>query len=276
MTRGVQGRRRVSTVRVLVLLSGLLCASPALAQGWIEINQARALAGGITPGDGAGFPITISQPGSYRLTGNLDRSGAALATRAIEITANDVTLDLGGFALSGATVCTPIPVTSCTNVNPTGHGIWAQGFHNLTIRDGTVRGMPGWGIRIDGTTQVTIERIRAISNGVTGIQTDFGRIVDSEGSQNGDEGINSAGSVQRSTAQGNFGDGFNVSNGHVLSCRAAYNGGFGLEPSFTSTSYGLSSFVCNNSGGNCTNVAQVATGGVQLGANHCGTDTVCP
>jgi len=61
------------------IVTGLLSASVVLqlasrtlaVDGVIPINQVRALAGNTTPGDAPGFPVTISQPGSYRLTGNL-------------------------------------------------------------------------------------------------------------------------------------------------------------------------------------------------------------
>ena len=50
----------------------LLAASAAHAvDGTIEINQASALAGGISSSDTAGFPVTLDSPGSYRLTSNL-------------------------------------------------------------------------------------------------------------------------------------------------------------------------------------------------------------
>ena len=44
---------------------------PSLVDGVVYIDQNRAAAGGITPGDLAGFPVTIAQSGSYRLSGNL-------------------------------------------------------------------------------------------------------------------------------------------------------------------------------------------------------------
>jgi hypothetical protein len=37
----------------------------------VLIDQNRALAGNVTPGDNPGFPVTLSLPGSYRLSGNL-------------------------------------------------------------------------------------------------------------------------------------------------------------------------------------------------------------
>src|SRR5712692_4005736 len=82
--------------------------------GVVLIDQNRALAGGVTPGDAPGFPVTISVPGSYRLSGNLTVPDAN--TTAIQVTADNVTLDLNGFSIIGPTVCVG---TSCS---PTGTG----------------------------------------------------------------------------------------------------------------------------------------------------------
>ncbi len=73
----------------LVLVTFVL-GVPALwaADGVIEINQATVEANG-------GFPYVISEPGSYKLTGHL----SVLNTTAIEVRADDVTLDLNGFAI---------------------------------------------------------------------------------------------------------------------------------------------------------------------------------
>ena len=84
--------------RVLVLFSilSLIATGEALAvDGVIEINQAKIDASG-------GFPFTISNPGSYRLTSNLQMPGGASSIGAmISIAADDVTLDLNGFTLFG-------------------------------------------------------------------------------------------------------------------------------------------------------------------------------
>src|SRR5436190_10630805 len=101
-----------------VLLAGLSCNMYAV-DGIVLIDQNRALAGGVTPGDAPGFPVTISLAGSYRLSGNLTVPDAN--TTAINITADNVTIDLNGFSIIGPVVCTPIgtPVTSCS---PSGSG----------------------------------------------------------------------------------------------------------------------------------------------------------
>jgi hypothetical protein len=86
-------RSRLTRVLAFAVFAGNLYA----VDGVVLIDQARALAGSITPGDAPGFPVTISQPGSYRLSGNL-RVPSAIG---IEITADDVSIDLNGFAIFG-------------------------------------------------------------------------------------------------------------------------------------------------------------------------------
>ena len=75
------------------ILSILLSASFAFApsdfaiDGQVLINQAGVLAAG-------GFPYKITQPGSYKLSGNLV---GTLNTQVIQILSSNVTLDLNGF-----------------------------------------------------------------------------------------------------------------------------------------------------------------------------------
>src|SRR5579859_1332837 len=59
------------------------------------INQSTVMAAG-------GFPYVISQPGSYKLSGNLE---APAGSNGIVIAASNVTLDLNGFTIFAASVC---------------------------------------------------------------------------------------------------------------------------------------------------------------------------
>src|SRR5262249_53071646 len=85
-------------------------------------------AGNVTPGDAPGFPVTISQPGSYRLSSNLDVPSHGLG---IDIQADDVSIDLNGFrirgnAMSGRAIAAgaaPIP---------------SSGFKGIVVRNGTI------------------------------------------------------------------------------------------------------------------------------------------
>lgn len=80
---------RLAALPILLLLP----LGPALAgNGRIEINQTSVPA--------TGFPISISVPGSYLLTSDIVVSGEdLLVPAAITIDADDVTLDLNGFAI---------------------------------------------------------------------------------------------------------------------------------------------------------------------------------
>jgi hypothetical protein len=187
-------------VRSLIPLTlGLLVAAPALAvDGTIEINQARALAGGITASDAAGFPVTLDTTGSYRLTGNLTVPDAN--TDAIVVDAENVTIDLGGFAILGITGCSGTSGNiSCSNTGA-GNGITATaaGFPDSTgtvVRNGTIYGMGNhclelragsWvdgvlvqfcgndGIRAEDDSLVTNNRIRLV--GAQGLSAVSGEV----------------------------------------------------------------------------------------------------
>lgn len=127
----------------------LVSAVPMMAKavdGVILITQARALAGGITPGDAPGFPVTLSQPGSYRLAGNL--TVATANVNAIFVEADNVSIDLNGFTVFGP-----------GKANGTAAGIAsdqtdAPGGGAMTIMNGVVRDMGGAGIAIDSAAIV--------------------------------------------------------------------------------------------------------------------------
>src|SRR3954466_7347380 len=92
--------------------------------GVVLIDQNRAMAGNVTPGDTPGFPVTLSQPGNYRLVGNL--TVADVDTTGIQIVSDSVTLDLNGFTISGPALCTAGPATTCPAIGK-GIGVSADG-----------------------------------------------------------------------------------------------------------------------------------------------------
>ena len=123
LERGDEGTR-IRPMWALLVLYFPLASLPARAvDGVIEINQAAALAGGITSCDQPGFPVVLCASGAYRLTSNLTYSSGY----AIDLAAPDVTLDLNGMTVKGPSTCTVGGngwVTSCTD-SPNGgnHGI---------------------------------------------------------------------------------------------------------------------------------------------------------
>ena len=82
--------------------------------------------------------ITIDTGGSYRLTGNL--SLGLSDTAAIDVSASNVTLDLGGFTIRGTADCTGLPPTIVCTPAPIGDGIRSgNSSHDLVVRDGHLR-----------------------------------------------------------------------------------------------------------------------------------------
>lgn len=75
---------------VLLAALALLPATAFAVDGVVLINQASVTGAG-------GFPFTISQPGSYKLSGNLVVPAGA---NGIIIVASNVTLDLAGFSIT--------------------------------------------------------------------------------------------------------------------------------------------------------------------------------
>lgn len=270
--------------------------SPSLAvDGVIEINQARALAGGVTPGDAPGFPVTIDQPGSYRLTSNLDvrQQTTPENLTVIKIEVDDVSIDLNGFSLLGATACDPNSFP-CTPFGA-GRGIDGEVKSRLSVVNGRVVGMGNDGVVLGPRSR--IKELIAMENGGIGLRAGIGStvtgcIAEENGSggistgQNsvlmgnnasrngGDAGIfaSSASTVVNNTAAFNSSDGIRTENDATVIGNTVFdnvNSGLSLS---TNTGY-VGNVVNENNGGN--GFPQVS-GGDEMGTNICGGDTSCP
>lgn len=132
----------------------LLSAMLALA-GFATATPAQTLLG--KPGN---FPLTISQPGSYKLTQNLVVPGG---THGIVITASDVTLDLNGFTVSGNTSCGGGYTAMYCTGSPDSVGIEAGAANMVSIRNGQVSHF-GIGVRLGFGGVVDDLRIGTISS----------------------------------------------------------------------------------------------------------------
>lgn len=267
---------------VLVASAVVLAVSSAPAyavDGVVLINQNTATSGGL-PGcpTGGTFPIIICNPGSYRLSGNLTITGN---TDAIDIKADDVTLDLNGFGIIGPVTCDGDelgnPTTSCTG--SAGAGV-SSSNHRITIRNGVIKGM-GFGINL-GRGSSLIEEIQAVQNGAEGIDAIASVIRRSTAVNNGRGGIfadtatisdnvvtgnhgvgivASNSTVIGNTSSGNGADGINVFSATVLNNSSINNKRFGLA--MGNTLYGSNTLSTNFAG----NVS--AFGSVSQGNNFC-------
>src|SRR5262245_42328119 len=217
------------------------------ANGVVLIDQDRALAGNLTLGDAPGFPVTISQSGSYRLSGNLMLANAD--TTAIQVTADSVTLDLNGFSIIGPAICVPGPATTCAAAGK-GIGVQVGGTEmqnprGVRILNGSIRGM-GLGIQMMGDGSF-VERINTDSNSGGGMRV-TGTVIQSAATHNGSFGI-IATTVRDSTVVQNLGDGIilDVSGGVATGNVSSFNGGFGIYVPYVTAS-GNTAFLNRSTG----------------------------
>jgi hypothetical protein len=138
---------RSSPLRALAALAAAACATlsaqaagpsaSSTADGRL-VDQSKVLNGGVSAGDAPGFPLTLSEPGLYRLTGNLTVSDPNLD--AVQITADGVTLDLNGYSIVGPVSCTGSGAQlNCAPTPASGVGVRAS-QRQVTVRRGTIRG----------------------------------------------------------------------------------------------------------------------------------------
>ena len=229
--------------RCTFIVALMLTPSAYAVDGVIEINQVSALAGGVVPGDFTGFPVTITVPGSYRLTSDLVVTGNSSAISApLGSSPDDVTIDLNGFTVDGN--------GSGSNAIQLSKGV------NWEIRNGTVR---GFGRAIQQQTTSTgghrVIGLRVLNHTGHGIA-----LVNGEGHLVKDCTVigNGSGSTDHGLWIG--------SNSTVIGNTVMNNTGNGMA---LGAGTGYRSNVVNNNGG-------TIAGGVQIGANVCDGNTTCP
>jgi hypothetical protein len=167
---------------VAVLTSLLTCAAQAAC---IEVNS--------LPGDGTAV-FVINQPGSYCLGSNV--VGVA-GKNGIRIDADNVTLDLAGFAVLG--------------VGNSLNGVVINGHFHILIRNGSISGWSNHGLEGTNGGLARIEDLRADANGGNGLV------------------INSGSQVSNCVAAQNTGVGIAVSNNVLVTgCVSSLNGGHGF------------------------------------------------
>ena len=184
-------RRFVAAVAISIAAatSGFLIGLPSASRAadvLQEINHTCAVNEGCFAGDAAGYPVTISATGRYRLTGNLVIPDAA--TVGISIAADHVDLDLSGFVVRGPVVCSGVPLV-CTPSNGTAAGIASTpGRVGVRVRNGVVRGAGFGGIALGAES--TVEDVRVRSNGGNGIVVgDESKVSGAISSQNENNGV---------------------------------------------------------------------------------------
>ena len=257
----------------------------------------------------AGPHYTISQPGSYYLTGNVEVASG----NGINITASNVTLDFNGFALISKTVSPAAGnaidiagnlrsieikngrITGATVRTFTGPKPWNATFAGPGWQDGiqdtgdspstgillshlTVEQCGAIGIHLDGGSSV-LDHIIALNNGGTGIYASNTSVTNATAISNGFYGIYATnGSVTNATATSNGGNGIAAYQGSVTNATATSNGSSGILAHRGSvanaTATGNGGVGIYASGGSVTNsrAGSNSTIGIYVGvgvASHC-------
>jgi len=244
---------RASVAAAFLSAFALFPHGSVAADSPIVITQTKAAAGGVTPGDTAGFPVTISQPGSYVLGSHLlppsNKNG-------ILVTADFVDIDMNGFRLYGGNVA--------------GYGVYVQGKSFGKIHDGTIANFKYDGIRILSPGNAwTVEKMQIVRNS-SGIYADpslYMRILSNSVLLNFNHGIYCGNSchVEGNTSSDNGHIGIRALTGTVLGNTVYSNGFFGILGA--NTGFGNNTLVGNRANGPAG--APQVSGVVALHPNIC-------
>jgi nitrous oxidase accessory protein NosD len=184
------------TVVAVLICAALMFAAPAFAvDGVVLINQSTVLAAG-------GFPYKITQPGSYKLSGNLV---VPANVDGIDILADGVTVDLNGFRISGPGTCTGEGAgISCVSLSGTGI---SGSSTDVTIRNGSIVGF-SYGIYLLSGSSSLVEEIHASGNAYGIIARDA--------------------VIRRNITSSNVNDGIYATYSTITENVSNFNGGYGL------------------------------------------------
>jgi hypothetical protein len=243
--------RSYSALLAALVLS--LAGSVAADEGRREINQACALVGCFA-GDSAGFPVVLTTPGSYVLTGNLSVADPSQHGISTQSAVDGVfTIDLNGFEIAGPVTCAGQGSTLACGA---GAGVGVAGSSaQIVVKSGRVTGFGSGGIaagahsRIDGViadanggpgiatgAHSLVHHSIARRNEGIGIQVDAASIVEgSAAAENLSSGIAASGVgtlgeavvVKECTAYRNGGGGVGASSGALIEASNAHLNGVG-------------------------------------------------
>jgi parallel beta-helix repeat protein len=240
----------------LAAVSLVLSSVPASA-AVIVITQAKANAGGVTPGDAPGFPVTLSLPGAYRFETNLT---VPAGKEGVKVLSHYVDIDMNGFRLYGwnAAGTTRIATAGVTST-----------FGASGIRNGYITGFKQGGIRLIGNSNQWVVRDMLIqSNGDAGIDardSSYTRILTSSIHSNLATGIRCGDycHIEGNSISSNGNFGVFLESGTVLGNTIFANGLEGIGNNGGDAGFGNNTVIDNNGGG-----AQVF-GAVPMHANLC-------
>lgn len=232
------------TLLQVVCAAVLLSISAFAVDGVVLINQNTVIAAG-------GFPYVIAHAGSYKLSGDLTVTSPSID--AIQVSADNVTIDLNGFTISSN--------------SPNGNGsgiIGSSTAAHLVIRNGRVTGF-GNGFSIAGRSAV-VEEVTSTGNslGIFIMSGASGTVSNSTANNNG-AGIrfDGSGAVINCYFDGNV-IGVNIETSPVnVTNNAITHNQIGLSIGFGG--YGLNTIMQNS----LVDVNAFTSSAVSMGNNAC-------
>ncbi|HEU6449391.1 MAG TPA: right-handed parallel beta-helix repeat-containing protein [Verrucomicrobiae bacterium] len=188
------------------------------------------------------LPFIITNSGSFYLTTNLY---LGTGENGISISANDVTIDLNGFTLTGS------PAAG------SGSGIYVDYIHtNIVVRNGNLEDWGFRGLEAEYTYNSQFVQLRASGNQDDGLDTGIdSTVIQCTAANNVWVGINAsaASSVRNCTATDNGNNGISVNAGSVVfGCASTGNGG-GIS---TGTGCTVSACSAKQNGGDGFSISQ--------------------
>jgi parallel beta-helix repeat protein len=182
-------------VAIVAMLATGVRGGPLDPPGPVASTQSNVI---YQPASCAGFPIVLSAPGSYRLGGNI--TGCA-GKDGIQISAGQISLDLGGFIVTGV----PSSFDGIKNVGGNG---------NLSVSNGTIVLWGGNGLNLQDSSTSRVHNVISTYNGAQGII------------------LGGTSALDHSTASANGGSGIfalpPAANMTISDCNADSNGQFGI------------------------------------------------
>lgn len=244
-------------IALLAALAGVIYAGPLDPPAGVTTSTSTQEQLIFQPIGCAGFPITISTSGTYKLAQDINLGGCGVD--GIAINTSEVTLDLNGFNVHGSAGG---PELACIAGTTT---------HAVTIKNGVVQSCDGGGIVLGSTTSVTIDSVDLNANAIVAIRTSsFANIrnctVENNPGSGIEVGVDSV--IDGCTVAASGTKGISVGTGSVVTNTASNsNGDTGIyakgTPPFAAPGVTITNCTASGNGGNGIHLDNLEGGVIQ-------------
>ncbi|MEW5804456.1 MAG: right-handed parallel beta-helix repeat-containing protein [bacterium] len=202
----MEGKKVIFMALLVFLFMIAVPLSTSGVEGQIEIVQTLSTT----------FPILLDEPGNYLLMSDLTVS--AVDTNCLQITADEVILDLNGYTLSGPG----------KGIGSSGCGILACGQDCITIRNGTIQGF-FTGLTLSGTSH-EVKNLNVLNNTSCGLVIESAALASCTAANNGSHGIEAEScTIKDCTASYNGACGLSSNSSNITNYTADHNSSHGIS-----------------------------------------------